>query len=470
VAGLAERLADGGAPAPEPGGWPHSTQTRHPLSLLQEEVWFLSRVAPQSVAYSTQSTLRVRGALDLEVLDRALTEQARRHRILSTTFAEDEDGEPWQTVHEPAEVRAERLDLSGLSAAEQEVRLRELVAERAARPFALGTLPLYRWTACRLGEQEYELIVVEHHFVHDGWSYVVLIRELCEIYSALRAGRTPDLPELEYQYADFARWQRSAATGTELAGQRAYWLERLAGAPQRIALPTDRPRPRHQSFRGGRIRFDLPPDIPGAVRELARRSAATPYMVMLTAFVLMLHRRSGQRDLCVGSGFANRRKETEHLIGMFVNSVVLRNEVPSGATFRELLARTRQTVIDAAANQEYPFVELVRALRPKRGLAANPLFQVMFNFHDTPTGELAMDGAPVASYEHENESAKTDMNIIVIPHGSRRLGAGDYVDDRMTVLWEYSADLFDRDTVQQMIDEFVELLRAGLAAPDSAVA
>ncbi|GAA1973293.1 non-ribosomal peptide synthetase [Kitasatospora viridis] len=470
VAGLAARLAEQAGPAAVPGGWQHSEEARHPLSLLQEEVWFLAQLAPRSVAYSTQTTLRVRGPLDLDLLDRALTAQARRHSILRTSFVADEDGRPWQIVRDPVEVRAERLDLRELSAADQVHRVRELVAERAERPFDLGRPPLYRWTACRLAEQEYELILVEHHFVHDGWSYVVLTRELGELYDALRTGRAPQLPELDHQYADFARWQRSAATGPELAGQRSYWLERLAGAPQRIALPTDRPRPRHQTFHGGRLRFDLPPQVPSAVRELARRSAATPYMVMLAAFVLLLHRRTGERDLCVGSGFANRRKETEHLIGMFVNSVVLRNEVPAGASFRDLLAGARKTVVDAAANQEFPFVELVRALRPPRELSANPLFQVMFNFHDTPTEELTLAGAPVAVYEHENESAKTDLNIIVIPHGSRRVGTEDYLDDRMTVLWEYSADLFDRATVEAMAAEYVELLTAALADPDAPVA
>ncbi|WP_083975621.1 non-ribosomal peptide synthetase [Kitasatospora mediocidica] len=450
-----------------PRTWRHEESRRTPLSLLQEEVWFLAKVAPDSLAYSTQTTLRVRGPLDQDVFDRVLTEVARRHEMLRTTFEEDEDGQAWQLVHDPAPVRADRIDLRELSEPERAQRLRELVAERTALPFDLGRLPLYRWTAFRLADDEYELLLVEHHFVHDGWSYVVLTREITELYAALLPGDPSPLPELAYQYGDFARWQRQAAAGDELADRRAYWLEQLAGAPGVLGLPTDRPRPRRQSYRGGQLRFDLPPALPGLIRDLAREAAATPYMVMLAAFAVLLQRRTGGRDLCVGSGFANRRGETEDLLGMFVNSVVLRCPVPAGASFRAVLGEARRTVLGATAHQDYPFVELVRALRPPRDLGVNPLFQVMFNFHDTPATELALGGSPVTVFEHANGSAKTDLNIIVIPHGVRRVGEDDFLDDRMTVMWEYSSDLFDLDTVRSMADEYVHLLETLIATPDA---
>ena len=465
------------------------------LSVPQQQVWFIGKLSPGNVAYHAQATIRVAGPLDLDVLASALTEITRRHESLRTTY-EERAGRPCQVVlATPTPYPLVRVDLAHLDPDGRAAALEDVVRDELRRPFDLDRLPLSRWTAIRLGPEEYELLVVEHHLVHDGWSFSVLIRELEALYNAFADGRPSPLPEPTVQFRDYVAWQRELLASPAMAAQLDYWRNRLAGAAV-LTLPTDRPRPAVQGFRGDLLRLELPAALPGAIRELCRREGTSPFMVMYAAFAALLHRYTGETDVCVASGFANRRlRETEELIGMLVNPVVLRSTTQPAASFRSLLAETRGVVLDAAANQECPFPLVVQALGQQRDPSRNPLAQVTFSAHDSavrnpvfgrrpeggaepsdavgrrPEGGAEQSdtvaGSPGTVFERGNGSAKMDLNVIVAPRkaGGRR----DHVDDRVTVLWEYNSDLFDAETMRTMADAYLRVLAAAVAAPDTTI-
>jgi amino acid adenylation domain-containing protein len=467
VATLAEgRWARGTGPVAPP--IPRLGTKTAPLSAIQSEAWFLDQLSPGNIAYNTQTTFRIHGELDLDVLERAMAVLVERHEMLRSTFT-DAGGTPHQVVHPAGPVSVERVDLSDLAPAQRQRRLEDLVRTRCHQPFDLGALPLFRWTAIRLGPREYELLLVEHHLVHDGWSFTMLTRELTASYDALLHGRAPALPALPVQYADYAAWQREALDGPWLAGQLGYWRERLAGAPAALDLPTDRPRPKAQTFRGDLVRVELPPALPAALRKLARAEGVTLFTLMTAGFATWLNRYTGASDLCIGSGFANRRQpETQRLIGMFVNTVVLRLQVDPEAPFRRLAGTVRDVLVGGGAHQERPLAEGTRRLRPDRDPAYNPFFQVMFSFHDSPMRQPEFGGSPATVYEVANGSAKLDINVVVVPRADQQVGDQPLRDERVTVLWEYNSDLFDRSTAERMAAHYVRLLEALVADPDQA--
>ncbi|HXM58729.1 MAG TPA: amino acid adenylation domain-containing protein, partial [Candidatus Dormibacteraeota bacterium] len=456
----ARRLAE-----PGPAAGPPAREA--PLSAAQEQVWFLGRLSTDSRAYHAQTTIRVVGPLDLAVLRRAIAELARRHEILRTTF-EEVGGEPRQVVHDPEPADLAHVDLRGTPRPGRDAAAEAIVDRELRRPFDLGRLPLARWTAVQLDDEEFELVLVEHHLVHDGWSFALLMRELSAVYTAFARGETPALPPPSLQYRDYARWQRDALDSGALAAQLAYWTDRLAGAPATLALPTDRPRPRRQTFVGDMLRIEIPARLRARLRELCRARRATLFTGLLAGFAALLQRYTGADDLCVGSAFANRRlRRTEGLLGMLVNTVVLRSDLSGDPSFGEVLARTRAVVLEASANQELPFSRLVEAINPVRDPAHNPLVQVMFSFDDTPLPAVELDGCGATVFERHNGTAKMDVNVIVEPRSERQVGAsGERVDDRLTLLWEYNADLFDAATMARMAEHYQRLLEAASATPD----
>jgi aspartate racemase len=317
---------------------------------------------------------------------------------------------------------------------------------------------LVRWTLARIGAREHILVHIEHHLIHDGWSFTVFLRETVELYKAFSRGNPSPLPDLSLQFADFALWQRQWMRGAVADSQLAYWKRQLAGCPV-LALPTDRPRPAVQSFRGAAPRVEIPFRLYDSLRALSRREGVTLFVTMLSAFVALLHRYSGQDDICVGSGIANRRwRETEGLIGMMLNNVALRADLSGNPSFRELLRSVREVTFGAFAHQDLPFDQVVKALSPERDLSRNPLFQVMFSFHDSPMPDLLFPGLKVELAEAlSSGSAKFDLNIIAIPRVKQRAG--------ITLVWEYATDLFDAATITRMMDHYRMLLEGIVADP-----
>ena len=430
-----------------------------PLSFPQERVWVIEQLFPGTLAYNFQSTLRLKGTLDVRALEQSLNEIARRHEIFRTTFPAV-DGRPVQVIHDPEPIRLPVIDLSSHPESGREAEAKRRIDEELRKRFDLTQLPLVRWILILLGPQEHILVHVEHHLVHDGWSFNVFLGELLELYKAFSIGEPSPLPELPIQFADFAQWQRQWMQGEVADAQLAYWREKLSGGPL-LGLPTDRPRPAVQSFRGTSQRIELPLSLCESVRELCRQHGVTLYMTLMGAFQVLLHRHTDQDDFCVGAGIANRRwPETEKLIGMLVNTVALRADLSDDPTFCELLGRVRAATLEAYDNQDLPFERLVEALQSDRDLSRNPLFQVMFNFHDAPLPELKLPGLTIDLLEViSNGSAKFDLNAIVIPRSEQQVGSGARNCAKgITMIWEYNTDLFDHSTIARMASNYQVLL------------
>jgi amino acid adenylation domain-containing protein len=470
VSGLAaelERAARDGPPASAlPPLRPIGGDGSAPVSFAQAQACFFHELEPDALPYQFQALLRFDGELDGAVLERALTEIVRRHEILRTTFPK-RGGEWVQMVHEPFAVRLDVVDVR--AEADPEAALQRLARIEYGRRIELDRLPLVRWALVRVADDRHVLVHVEHHVVHDGWSFAQLLRELTVLYAAFAAGRPSPLPEPAVQYRDFAAWQRRFAESDVAREQLRHWAERLADPPP-LALPLDRPRRARQGFRGASRRWAVPAELADRLRALAAAEGATPYMAMLTAFLVQLRRYGDRDDLVVGAGLANRRVPgSEGLIGMLVNTVALRVDLGGDPTVRELLRRVRAVALDAYRNQEIPFERVVKALAPARSADANPLYQALFSFHDSPLPDLRLPGLTIEPEEvQSNGSAKADVNVVVIDRRVGRAGGGGASGD-LTVVWEYDSDLFDAGTAARMVEHYGAALAAVADDPERRV-
>ncbi|HWM91854.1 MAG TPA: amino acid adenylation domain-containing protein [Thermoanaerobaculia bacterium] len=430
-----------------------------PLSFSQERVWFLQQLDPTIQSYQFQAKIRFCGKLNPEALRRSLEEIVRRHEIFRTSYP-TVDGGPVQRFHPAWEVPLPGVDLSGLPADLREDEAERVLFLECRKLFDIGVLPLVRWTLIRLAPEEHVWLHVEHHLVHDGWSFNRLVGELAVLYRAFVEGRPSPLPDLPLQFADWAVWQREWMRGPEAAAQIEWWKRTLAGRPRVLELPTDRPRPRRQSFRGRVERLEMPLDLCESLRAASRREGVSLYMLMQAAFAALLSRWSGQEQVNVGSAVANRRwRETESMIGMIVDNVVLADDLSGDPTVAELLRWVRRVSLDAGIRQDIPFDHVVEAVQPERDLSYNPLFQASFSFHDSPLDKLDFPGLEAELAEGlSNGSAKFDLNVICIPRSEQRRRGGGGI----TLLWEYATALFDRSTMERMIGHFYRLL-AGFA-------
>ena len=438
-----------------------------PLSFSQQAIWFFQELSPGMRSYNFQAAIRFEGRLDADALARALTELVRRHEIFRTVFV-SVDGEPRQIVRDPWPVHLPVADLTSIEdAAARQSELERLLRDEFQKPFHLGRLPLIRWTLYRTGESEHVLAAVEHHFVHDGWSFGVYLRELTALYTAYARGEESPLAEPEIQFADYAAWQHAWMRTPEAARQIDYWRRTLADPPPVLALRTDRPRPAEMSFRGRTRRYLLPPELARAARRFGRKRGVTLYMTLMAAFQALLHRYTGQADFCVGGGVANRNdRAVEGVIGMIVNTVAHRADFSGDPTVSELLDRVRATTFEAYVHREAPFGEVVEAVQPERRLSHLPIYQVAFSFQDVPYPSLELPDARMSVTEAlSNESAKFDLQVIVLPRASQRM----VEDDEVTMIWEYATDLFDDETVARMVEHYREILTGMLIRPDARV-
>ncbi|MEU6681610.1 amino acid adenylation domain-containing protein [Streptomyces sp. NPDC046832] len=439
-----------------------------PLSLPQEQVWFLGKLVPDSIAYATQAYLDLHGPVSVAVLEESLTEIVRRHELLRTVFVEGADGMPEQIVHPPFPVSVQVEDLSGEPEEIREILALDRMQAIVARPFDVGRLPLFRWVLFRLSADHHMLLLVEHHFIHDGWSFGVLMQELRECYRAFDEGGRPRLPELPVQFADYAVWQRQWLDGEEAERQWEFWREKLRGAEELLPLPTDRPRPQVQSHHGDVVVMPVPADLYRSIRQLGAATGATGYMVMTAIFTMLMNRYSGKTDMTIAISMANRRFEsTERLIGMMINGGLLRADLSGDPTFGELRGRITEAALEIYRHQDFPFSKLVEYLNPERNLAYNPLYQVAFSYHDARVPQMSLGDTPAEIHYLQNYSAKHDLDVIVIPRGEQLATVpGSDPADEVLMEWIYSTDLFDRPTVAAMAEDFVELCRRVVDAPD----
>jgi hypothetical protein len=294
--------------------------------------------------------------------------------------------------------------------AEQDAQ--RIAVEEARQPFDLEQGPLLRARLLRLSEQEQVLLVTMHHIVSDGWSMGVLVKEVAALYSAFSAGQPAALEELPIQYADYAVWQREWLRGEVLERQLSYWREQLAGAPAVLELPSDHPRPAVQSFRGSFEPVVIGAEVTARLKELSRREGVTLFMLLLSAWQVLLSRYTGTTDIVVGTPIANRQRgEVEGLIGYFVNALALRTDLSGDPTFHELLRRVREVALGAYLHQDVPFEKLVEELEPERSLSYNPLFQVVFALENTPDFNLQLPGLSIGGVDAEAETAKFDLRL-----------------------------------------------------------
>jgi len=426
------------------------------LSFSQQRLWFLDQIEPGGAAYIIAGALELRGALDAPGLERALGALVNRHEALRTVFVNVE-GQPLQVVSEPGSWALPVIDASG--EADKDQRLKRLLREEAARGFDLARGPLFRAQLYRLAADTHVLLLTMHHIVTDGWSMGILIRELGELYSCFCRGEEATLPAQRVRYRDFARWQRSSLQGEVLDILLSHRRSRLAGAPQVLELPTDRPRPPVASHRGAIHSFTLPSELVEGLRGLAQREGATLFMTLLAGFTLLLSRYSGQEDLLVGTPVANRsRAEIENLVGCFVNTVVLRADLSGDLTVSQFLARTRDECLDAFGHQDLPIDRLIEEMRPQRDLSRNPVFQAMFASQNVPLQTLDLPGLTLKPVDLDSKTTRIDLTLHV----------WETADGLMGIL-SYATDLFDESTIARMAAHWHSLLEGMIASPERRV-
>ncbi|WP_052391108.1 non-ribosomal peptide synthetase [Streptomyces sp. NRRL B-24484] len=417
-----------------------------PLSFAQAPLWFLDRLAPGLATYNVTTAYRLDGPLDTDALARALAGVVDRHEALRTRVRETPDG-PVQEIAGHQFVDLAPLPAEGASPDERESWAERFAEEFARRPFDLETGPLWRAALLRSEPERHLLVLAVHHIVCDGWSLGVVARELAAGYAGEAVAPPP------VQYADHTLWQRARLTGPELARLTGFWRERLAGLPT-VDLPTDRPRPPEVRYEGAHRSRLLPAELAPRVRELARSEGTTPYTVLLTAFLLLLRRYSGQHDLVVGSPTANRdRVEIEDLVGFFVNTLPIRVDLDGEPTGREALARVSAAVRDSFAHGELPFEQIVDAARPPRDPSRSPLVQLAFTYQNADR-PLQLTGLTVDQYAVGPGTSRFDMSW----NATERA-------DGLDLYVEYATALFDPATVDRMTTHYGTLLDALLADP-----
>ena len=424
-----------------------------PLSFAQQRLWFLNQFEPDSPFYNIPAALRLRGQLDTVVLEQSLNEIVRRHESLRTGF-KSAHGEPVQIIAPFQHFNLEFEDLSGLTEEEKKVRMRELTAQEACRSFDLLSNSLLRVRLLRLETEAHVLLLTMHHIISDGWSVRLLVRELSQLYSAFSRGEVSPLPELSLQYVDYAAWQRQQLQGPLLESELAYWREQLAAAPTVLELPTDHPRPPVQTFRGAHCSLLLSAELTQALRATCRREGVTRYMFLLAAFYALLSRYTGQRDLLVGTPVANRtRVETEGLVGLFANTLVLRARLEDKPSFAELLQRVRAAVLGAHQHQQVPFERLVEELQPERDLSRTPLFQVMFvAAEEEASGGWQLPGLELSAERVETGTSKFELTLFVTAEG-----------EGLRLTAEYNTDLFAEQSMERLLGHYGRLLAAAVA-------
>jgi len=417
------------------------------LSFSQRQLWFLDQLAPSTPLYNISTALRLRGDLNRPALARALALIVQRHESLRTRFVAI-DGEPTPIV-DPAPP----LELEILQQTEAEVS--EKLRELARVPFDLSRDLMLRVRLLQLSSADHVLSITIHHIAADGWSLGLFFRELTASYDRIKNGRDVSLPDLPVQFSDFASSQMEWTKSDRYQRQLTYWRQQLLGAPSILEMPADRSRPAVQSFQGASETLTLPRELSHHLKALSRREGVTPFMSLLTAFQVLLHRYTRQTDILVGTAVAGRNQlETENVIGFFANALVLRADLSGEPTFRECLQRARQTILGALAHQDLPFEKLVEELRVERNLSHNPLFQVVFVLQGAPTQPASMDGLSLLSIEVPTNTSKFDLTLL-----------GEMRDEALHLTLEYNTDLFDLGTGGRILAHFRSLLEAMTADP-----
>jgi amino acid adenylation domain-containing protein len=474
---LLERKLKKGKPAGRPESQQSTAQRQKvaPLSFSQERLWFLEQMEPETCLYNLPTIVPLLGPVDPVLVEQSVREIVLRHSALRTRFVIKDDT-PLQVV---ADDPSDALDYAvvDLRASGQTngALLSQTINDHIWVPFNLATGPLLRARLILQRDHQNVLLVVMHHIVSDGWSINIFTKEFRALYEAGRTGSGSPLPPLPQQYVDYSLAQRKTLEGERLQSLLAYWRRQLEGAPSLLGLPLDHPRPARQSYRGTLHPFTIPKASLQNLKALCRECGVVPFMVLLAAFKVLLHRYTNQAKIVVGTPIANRNhSELESVIGFFTNTLVLCSEVSGDLSFRELLARVRETTLGAYEHQELPFEKLVTELQPERSLSHNPVFQVMFTFQNLPTEKAKESGGQAPSPVPENDDnagqARPPVLNLDVKFSKFDLTlAMTETDDGMSAVFEYATDLFEAGTIERMAGHYINILERVLERPDEVV-
>ena len=431
-----------------------------PVSIGQEQIWFIDQLEPNTALYNIPFDLRIRGSLDERALEEAIARLAARHEVLRTSFVSVE-GSARAVVDDDPRVEMPVVDISHLPAGERRAEGLSLWEEEAARPFDLSRGPLFRTKLLRLAADDHVLLMTIHHIIYDGWTPSIIQGELAALYDETANGRPAGLPELPIQYADYADWQRRWANSDAMTRELDYWRRHLEGAPM-LDLPTDHARPMAQTYRGEMITFELDDVLVDSLRALSRSQGVTLFTTMTAAICILMQRYSGQDDIVIGTPTSGRKRaDIRGLIGYFNNMLPIRCDLSGDPTFTELMHRVRDVVAGALDHDEVPFEKMVNALRPDRDLARNPLFQVAYSHQNAPQEGYTLPGMDVSNFAEGSirgiapGTSKFDLTI----------GVGDGGEGELEGYFEYATDLFERSTIEAMISHLEQLLRSIDANP-----
>ncbi|MGH8769575.1 MAG: condensation domain-containing protein, partial [Pyrinomonadaceae bacterium] len=444
-----------------------------PLSFAQQRIWFLDQYEPDRPLDNIPLILKLSGALDVAALQRALSEVVRRHEALRTRFALV-GAEPMQLINAPVEFPLPLIDFCKLPESRGEAEARRFAMIEASQSFDLKNGPLIRAKLFRFAAAEHALILTVHHIVSDGWSMGVIFREIATLYEAYSSGLSSPLPELPIQYADYAIWQRNWLQGQVLERQLAYWKKQLDSAPEFLDLPTDYPRPAVLTHAGGRQSFIVPSGLTRTLLELSRSEGATLFMTLLAVYQTLLSQFTDQKEVLVGAPISGRnRVETEAVIGVFINTLVLRADFSADPSFRELLRQVGKTALSAYAHQDLPFDLLVKELRPKRCADRTLLVQATFNWQDIQISELtglrlrSLDvgdthrlekhevAHPLRAFQTNKQTSRFDLTLFMWPQGKELRGD-----------LEYNTHLFEAKTIEELVAQYKILLEAIATNPE----
>jgi amino acid adenylation domain-containing protein len=429
-----------------------------PMSFAQQRLWFLDQLdAAAGTAYNMSAGLRLTGELHRNALTQALNRISARHDSIRTTFVMRDDVAVQYVGSADAGFPLVERDLQAMPPEERDNALRAAIDEEAVSPFDLQAGPLARGLLLRVSQTEHVLVISMHHIISDGWSIGVFVRELRALYTAFSSNLPDPLPPLPLQYADYALWERDWLTGTTLQSHREFWIKYLHGAPHLLTVPSDRPRPSRQSYRGDSYLFCVPRELSSALREFGASRSLTLFMTLFAVWAIQLVRSSGMKDVVIGTPVANRQHaETEQLIGFFVNTVALRVRTKAEWSIGQFMSEVKQVTMAAYAHQTLPFDEVVNAIQPPRTMAYSPVFQVMLSLNNIPGDEaLSLPGLTIRNAERAQKTTHYDLSLSFVDDGKQFHG---------TLI--YATDLFGHGRIEQMARDYLDLART-IVADDS---
>lgn len=463
VAGIAEAAeaamrADAGSGSEAPAIKRIPRDGNLPLSFAQQRLWLLDQLVPGNPYFNIPAAIRLTGSLNVAALKLSFNDVIRRHETLRSSFIAF-DGQPLQRISQNVALKLPLIDLQSLPDDEREREASRLANEQARQSFDLSEGPLLRIRLLRLDSQEHAVLLTIHHIISDGWSMSILIREVATLYDAHINEKAAALPELNVQYVDFAHWQRQWLQGEVLKEKLEYWNEQLSGAPAALSLPSDHSRPESPLFKRGRQPVVLPTALANDIASLCRAESVTSFMILLAAYQILLHHHCGQDDIVVGSPIANRnRTELENLIGLFINTMVLRTRFAGNPTFKEVLGQVKEATLGAYAHQDLPFEKLVSELQPERASNRLPLFQVWLVLQNTPVSTIDLPSLTLRPMPIDHETGHFDLS----------LNLSESVDG-LRGSFEYNADLFEPGTIVEMISNLEGILGTVVMQPEITV-